>query len=121
MPGALTLDPRERHSPQSWRLACRLSAVDCDGYCPAAGLTARPGQRAERLFLCHEPDKRQDCAVLLLFPDDHERYSPRNDTSGSMLTDLKLLGRNSQWRIVFLFNILLLTAVVRAVPPRCIT
>ncbi len=41
-----------------------------------------------------------------------ERYSPRNDTSGSMLTDLKLLAANSQWRIVFLFNILLLTAVV---------
>lgn len=41
-----------------------------------------------------------------------ERYSPRNDTSGSMLKDLKLLAANSQWRIVFLFNILLLTAVV---------
>lgn len=41
-----------------------------------------------------------------------ERYSPRNDTSGSMLTDLKLLTKNSQWRIVFVFNILLLTAVV---------
>lgn len=41
-----------------------------------------------------------------------ERYSPRNDTSGSMLTDLKLLAKNSQWRIVFVFNILLLTAVV---------
>ncbi|MWL74039.1 MFS transporter, partial [Escherichia coli] len=40
------------------------------------------------------------------------RYSPRNDTSGSMLSDLKLLAGNSQWRIVFLFNILLLTAVV---------
>lgn len=41
-----------------------------------------------------------------------ERYSPRNDTSGSMIGDLKLLAGNSQWRIVFLFNILLLTAVV---------
>jgi Na+/melibiose symporter-like transporter len=41
-----------------------------------------------------------------------ERFTPRNDTSGSMIGDLKLLAANSQWRIVFLFNILLLTAVV---------
>ncbi|MGG1929006.1 MFS transporter [Enterobacter soli] len=38
-----------------------------------------------------------------------ERYSPRSDTSGSMITDLKRLAGNSQWRIVFVFNILLLT------------
>ncbi len=41
-----------------------------------------------------------------------ERYTPRNDSSGSLLSDLKLLAANSQWRIVFIFNILLLTAVV---------
>jgi len=41
-----------------------------------------------------------------------ERYTPHNDSSGSIFSDLKLLAKNSQWRIVFLFNILLLTAVV---------
>ncbi|EOW8833459.1 MFS transporter, partial [Cronobacter sakazakii] len=41
-----------------------------------------------------------------------ERYLPVNDASSSMLKDLKLLAANSQWRIIFLFNILLLTAVV---------
>ena len=41
-----------------------------------------------------------------------ERYAPGNENTGSIISDLKLLMKNSQWRIVFLFNILLLTAVV---------
>ncbi|MCZ6412897.1 MFS transporter, partial [Cronobacter sakazakii] len=41
-----------------------------------------------------------------------ERYAPVNDNSASLLKDLILLAANSQWRIIFVFNILLLTAVV---------
>ncbi|ATM94525.1 Sodium:galactoside symporter family protein [Yersinia frederiksenii] len=114
MPGALTLNPRERHSIQSWRFALSfigglivtviaLPLVDWlgngnaqKGYFYAMSLM---GLLGVVLFYC-------------CFAMTRERYSPRNDTSGSMLGDLKLLTKNSQWRIVFLFNILLLTAVV---------
>jgi Na+/melibiose symporter-like transporter len=41
-----------------------------------------------------------------------ERYKPKRESSGSILSDLKSLWHNSQWRIVFIFNILLLVAVV---------
>lgn len=114
MPGALTLDPRERHSIQSWRFALSfigglivtviaLPLVDWlgngnlqKGYFYAMSLM---GLLGVGLFYC-------------CFAMTKERYSPRNDTSGSMAGDLKLLAKNSQWRIVFVFNILLLTAVV---------
>ncbi|QCT21082.1 MFS transporter [Jejubacter calystegiae] len=114
MPGALTLDPRERHSLQSWRFA--LSFVGGlvvtvialplvawlgqgnaqKGYFFAMGLM---GLLGVALFFC-------------CFAMTRERYSPRNDSSGSIWGDIKLLVANSQWRIVFVFNILLLTAVV---------
>lgn len=114
MPGALTLNPRERHSIQSWRFALSfigglivtviaLPLVDWlgngnaqKGYFYAMSLM---GLLGVVLFYC-------------CFAMTRERYSPRNDTSGSMLSDLKLLTKNSQWRIIFLFNILLLTTVV---------
>ncbi|WP_337261666.1 MULTISPECIES: MFS transporter [unclassified Serratia (in: enterobacteria)] len=114
MPGALTMDPRERHSLQSWRFALSfigglivtviaLPLVDTlgqgnpqKGYFYAMSLM---GLLGVVLFFC--------CFGLT-----RERYQPRNDTSGSMLSDLKLLWKNSQWRIVFIFNILLLVAVV---------
>lgn len=114
MPGALTLDPRERHSIQSWRFALSfigglivtviaLPLVDWlgngnlqKGYFYAMSLM---GLLGVGLFYC-------------CFAMTKERYSPHNDTSGSMAGDLKLLAKNSQWRIVFVFNILLLTAVV---------
>lgn len=113
MHGALTLDPRERHrcNPSRFGLSfigglivtvialplVSLLGGECaKGYFYAMSLM---GLLGIVLFFC--------CFFMT-----RERYSPRNDTSGSMLTDLKLLAANSQWRIVFLFNILLLTAVV---------
>lgn len=114
MPGALTMDPRERHSLQSWRFALSfigglivtviaLPLVEIlgqgnpqKGYFYAMSLM---GLLGVVLFFC--------CFGLT-----RERYQPRNDTSGSMLNDLKLLWHNPQWRLVFIFNILLLVAVV---------
>ncbi len=114
MPGALTMDPRERHSLQSWRFALSfigglivtviaLPLVDTlgqgnpqKGYFYAMSLM---GLLGVVLFFC--------CFGLT-----RERYQPRNDTSGSMLSDLKLLWNNPQWRLVFIFNILLLVAIV---------
>ncbi|PWC16445.1 MFS transporter [Brenneria corticis] len=114
MPGALTLDPRERHSLQSWRFALSFSGglvvtvialplVDWlgkgdlrQGYFYAMSLM---GLLGVMLFFC-------------CFSMTKERYSPHNDTSGSMWGDLKLLALNDQWRLVFLFNILLLVAGV---------
>ncbi|WP_338464557.1 MFS transporter [Franconibacter daqui] len=114
MPGALTLNPRERHSLQSWRFGLSfigglivtvialplvewLGEGDAQkGYFFAMGLM---GLLGVALFYC--------CFFMT-----HERYAPGNDNSASLLKDLKLLAANSQWRIIFVFNILLLTAVV---------
>lgn len=114
MPGALTMDPHERHSLQSWRFALSfigglivtvialplvelLGKGDAQkGYFYAMGLMGLLG--IALFFACFFLTK--------------ERFTPRNDSSGSMLSDLKLLAGNGQWRIVFIFNIMLLTAVV---------
>ncbi len=114
MPGALTLDPRERHSLQSWRFGLSFigGLIVTVIALPLVSLLGQ-GNVQKRLFLCHEHDGPAGYySLLLLFPDDPRALFPRNDTSGSMIGDLKLLAGNSQWRIVFLFNILLLTAVV---------
>ncbi len=123
MPGALTLDPRERHSLQSWRFG--LSFIG--GLIVtviALPLVSQLGQGNVQKGYFYAMSLMGLLGIVLFFCCflmTRERYSPRNDTSGSMLTDLKLLAKNSQWRIVFVFNILLLTAVVtRALPP-CIT
>ncbi|EOU9531377.1 MFS transporter [Cronobacter dublinensis] len=114
MPGSLTMDPRERHSLQSWRFGLSFigglivtvialpmvewlgSGNAQKGYFYAMGLM---GALGVVLFFC--------CFFMT-----RERYLPANDANSSMLKDLKLLAANSQWRIIFLFNILLLTAVV---------
>ncbi|WP_394550746.1 MFS transporter [Pantoea sp. SGAir0183] len=114
MPGALTLDPRERHSLQSWRFACAfigglvvtvigLPLVEwlgqgdkAKGYLYAMGLMGFLG--VVLIYCC--------------FFMTRERYLPHNDTAGSMWSDLKLLAKSNQWRIIIIFNILLLTAVV---------
>ncbi|WJV53006.1 glycoside-pentoside-hexuronide (GPH):cation symporter [Pectobacteriaceae bacterium CE90] len=114
MPGALTQDPRERHSIQSWRFALSfigglvvtviaLPLVDWlgqgnarNGYFYAMSLM---GLLGVILFFC--------CFFMT-----KERYHPGNSGKNSIFNDLKLLWRNHQWRIVFIFNILLLVAVV---------
>ncbi|TKI06353.1 glycoside-pentoside-hexuronide (GPH):cation symporter [Martelella alba] len=114
MPGALTQDPRERHSIQSWRFALSfigglvvtviaLPLVDWlghgdsrHGYFYAMSLM---GLLGVILFFC-------------CFSMTRERYRTDQPKGHSMLGDLKSLWHNSQWRIVFVFNILLLIAVV---------
>jgi len=114
MPGSLTLDPRERHSLQSWRFALSfigglvvtvvaLPLVDWlgsgnpqRGYFYAMGLM---GLLGVVLFLA--------CFMLT-----KERYHSPQDARHSLLGDLRVLAQNRQWRLVFVFNILLLVAVV---------
>lgn len=51
-------------------------------------------------------------ASITCFFMTRERYLPRSDSANSMWSDLKALSKNSQWCIIVIFNILLLTAVV---------
>lgn len=114
MPGALTMDPHERHSLQSWRFG--LSFIG--GLIVtviALPLVAYLGDGNDQKGYFYAMSLMGLLGIALFFGCfflTRERYTPRNDSSGSMLGDLKLLAANSQWRIVFLFNILLLTAVV---------
>ncbi|HHG8773008.1 TPA: MFS transporter [Raoultella planticola] len=114
MPGALTMDPHERHSLQSWRFA--LSFIG--GLIVtviALPLVAHLGAGNAQKGYFYAMSLMGILGIVLFFSCfflTRERYTPQSDTSGSLLKDLKLLAGNSQWRIVFIFNILLLTAVV---------
>ncbi len=114
MPGALTMDPHERHSLQSWRFG--LSFVG--GLIVtviALPLVASLGKGDDKQGYFYAMSLMGLLGIILFFCCfffTRERFTPRNETSGSLVGDLKLLAANGQWRIVFLFNILLLTAVV---------
>lgn len=114
MPGSLTMDPHERHSLQSWRFG--LSFIG--GLIVtviALPLVAQLGDGNDQKGYFYAMSLMGLLGIALFFGCffmTRERYTPRNDSSGSLLGDLKLLAANSQWRIVFIFNILLLTAVV---------
>lgn len=114
MPGALTMDPHERHSLQSWRFA--LSFIG--GLIVtviALPLVAHLGAGNAQKGYFYAMSLMGLLGIVLFFSCfflTRERYTPPRDTSGSLLKDLKLLAGNSQWRIIFVFNILLLTAVV---------
>lgn len=67
MPGALTLDPRERHSLQSWRFGLSFigGLIVTVIALPLVSLLGRG--MCKRLFLCHEPDGAAGhCFILLL-------------------------------------------------------
>lgn len=114
MPGALTMDPHERHSLQSWRFA--LSFIG--GLIVtviALPLVSHLGQGDMQKGYFYAMSLMGILGIGLFFSCfflTRERYTPKNDSSSSFLKDLKLLTKNSQWRLVFIFNILLLTAVV---------
>lgn len=114
MPGALTMDPHERHSLQSWRFG--LSFIG--GLIVtviALPLVAHLGAGNDQKGYFYAMSMMGVLGIFLFFGCffmTRERFTPRNDSSGSLLSDLKLLAGNTQWRIVFVFNILLLTAVV---------
>ena len=114
MPGALTLDPRERHSLQSWRFGLSFigGLIVTVIALPLVSLLGQGNVQKGYFYAMSLMGLLGIVLFFCCFLMTRERYSPRSDTSGSMLTDLKLLAGNSQWRIVFLFNILLLTAVV---------
>lgn len=113
MPGAMTLNPRERHSLQSYRFALSfiggllvtvvaLPLVNVlgqgniqKGYFYAMGLM---GTLGVFLFYC--------CFFMT-----KEKYSTESHHH-SIFNDLKLLMTNSQWRLIIIFIILLLTGVV---------
>ncbi|WBU47477.1 MFS transporter [Kosakonia pseudosacchari] len=114
MPGALTMDPHERHSLQSWRFG--LSFIG--GLIVtviALPLVAKLGAGNDQKGYFYAMSMMGLLGIALFFGCfflTRERFTPRNDSSGSLFSDLKLLAGNTQWRIVFVFNILLLTAVV---------
>lgn len=114
MPGALTLDPRERHSLQSWRFACAFIGglvVTVIGL-PLVELLGQGDKAKGYLYAMGLMGFLGVVLIYCCFFMTRERYLPHNDTAGSMWSDLKLLAKNNQWRIIIIFNILLLTAVV---------
>ncbi|MGF1771417.1 glycoside-pentoside-hexuronide (GPH):cation symporter [Vibrio wakamikoensis] len=114
MANALSNDPKERTSLQSYRFALStagglvvamlaLPLVDVIGQGDVQkgylGAMAIMGLGAIGLF-------------FFSFANTKERYVPSQEAQQSVLHDLKLLMKNNQWRILFIVNVILLTGVV---------
>ena len=95
MPGALTMDPHERHSLQSWRFG--LSFIG--GLIVtviALPLVAHLGAGNDQKGYFYAMSMMGVLGIFLFFGCffmTRERFTPRNDSSGSLLSDLKLLAK----------------------------
>ena len=114
MANALTNDSQERTSLQSYRFALStagglvvamvaLPLVDIIGEGDIQkgylGAMAIMGAGAVALFFYSFANVKERCVV-------------ENEEQSSVFSDLKLLMKNNQWRVLFILNVLLLTGVV---------
>ncbi|CBG88120.1 MFS transporter [Citrobacter rodentium] len=114
MPGALTMDPHERHSLQSWRFGLSFigGLIVIVIALPLVAILGKGDAQKGYFYAMSLMGVLGIALFFACFLLTKERFTPRSDSSGSMWGDLKLLAGNGQWRIVFIFNIMLLTAVV---------
>lgn len=114
MANAMTNDSNERTSLQSYRFALStagglvvamvaLPLVDIIGQGDEQkgylGAMAIMGMGAIGLF-------------FYSFANTKERHVPQEEKRQSVFKDFKLLAKNTQWRVLFILNVVLLTAVV---------
>ncbi|WP_026972461.1 glycoside-pentoside-hexuronide (GPH):cation symporter [Aliagarivorans marinus] len=114
MANALSSDPQERTSLQSFRFALGTAA----GLIVA--LVALPlvkliGGGNEQVGYFGAMSVMGVIAIALFFisfANTKERVAPTQQAKGSVAKDLKLLLANSQWRVLFVLNLVLLVGVV---------
>ncbi len=116
MANALTGDPKERVSLQSYRFALS-TAGGLIVALVALPLVELIGQGNEQKGYLGAMAVMGACAIVLFFycfANTKEHHSSELDITErrSVLGDLKLLWGNTQWRVLFILNIVLLTGVV---------
>lgn len=111
---ALTSDPRESLSLQSWRFAITPigGALGTAFILPLADLLY-PGDRATGIQVSMAIFGVIGCLMFVVcFATTKERVQPIKEENLNISRDVKILFRNDQWRILSVYNFMMLVAVV---------
>ena len=111
---ALTSDPRESLSLQSWRFAITPigGALGTAFILPLADLLY-PGDRATGIQVSMAIFGVIGCLMFVVcFATTKERVQPIKEENLNIARDVKILFRNDQWRILSVYNFMMLVAVV---------
>ncbi|MGE5867548.1 glycoside-pentoside-hexuronide (GPH):cation symporter [Klebsiella pneumoniae] len=111
---ALTSDPRESLSLQSWRFAITPigGALGTAFILPLADFLY-PGDRATGIQVSMALFGLIGCLMFITcFATTKERVQPIKEQNLNIARDVKILFRNDQWRILSVYNFMMLVAVV---------
>ena len=111
---ALTSDPRESLSLQSWRFAITPigGALGTAFILPLADFLY-PGDRATGIQVSMAIFGVIGCLMFITcFATTKERVQPIKEENLNIARDVKILFRNDQWRILSVYNFMMLVAVV---------
>lgn len=111
---AITADPKENLSLQSWRFAVAPigGAMGTALILPLADLIA-PGDRASGMQWAMGIFGAIGCVMFLIcFMTTRERITPVKEENLNILRDVHILMKNDQWRILSIYNLAMLCGVV---------
>ncbi|MEZ2583796.1 glycoside-pentoside-hexuronide (GPH):cation symporter [Kluyvera intermedia] len=111
---AITADPKENLSLQSWRFAVATigGAMGTALILPLADLIA-PGDRASGMQWAMGIFGAIGCVMFLIcFMTTRERITPVKEENLNILRDVRILMKNDQWRILSIYNLAMLCGVV---------
>lgn len=111
---ALTSDPRENLSLQSWRFAITPigGALGTALILPLADYLF-PGDRPTGIQVAMALFGAIGCLMFIVcFATTKERVQPIKEENLNIARDVKILFRNDQWRILSIYNFMMLVAVV---------
>ncbi|MGO1309846.1 MAG: glycoside-pentoside-hexuronide (GPH):cation symporter [Kluyvera intermedia] len=111
---AITADPKENLSLQSWRFAVAPigGAMGTALILPLADLIA-PGDRASGMQWAMGIFGAICCVMFLIcFMTTRERITPVKEENLNILRDVRILMKNDQWRILSIYNLAMLCGVV---------
>lgn len=111
---AITADPRENLSLQSWRFAVAPigGAMGTALILPLADLIA-PGDRATGMQWAMGIFGVIGCIMFLIcFMTTRERITPMKEENLNILRDVRILMKNDQWCVLSVYNLAMLCGVV---------
>lgn len=111
---AITADPKENLSLQSWRFAVAPigGAMGTALILPLADLIA-PGDRATGMQWAMGIFGVIGCIMFLVcFMTTRERITPVKEENLNILRDVRILMKNDQWRVLSIYNLAMLCGVV---------
>ncbi len=111
---AITADPKENLSLQSWRFAVAPigGAMGTALILPLADFIA-PGDRASGMQWAMGIFGAIGCVMFLIcFMTTRERITPVKEENLNILRDVRILMKNDQWRILSIYNLAMLCGVV---------